>query len=69
LAAAEHEEHRLRRLDRAALLYANASAQAAGADERTEALNGQARTELKASHPARALETYQKLIAAARTLD
>ena len=69
LGAAEQEEHRLRRPDRAALLYANASAQAANAGERTDALNGQARAELKAGWPARALETYKKLIAAAWTLD
>ena len=69
LTAAEQEEYRLQRPDRAARVYASASAQAANAGERAHALNGQARAELKAGQPARALETYKKLIAAAWTLD
>ncbi|MBI4476004.1 MAG: hypothetical protein HY654_02460, partial [Acidobacteria bacterium] len=69
MTAAEQQEHRERRPESAAAVYARAAAQATTAGQRLEALNGQARTELKAGHPTRALETYKKLIAAANTLD
>ena len=68
LAAAEEAEYRRQDPVRAASLYAEA-ANAGDVSRRAAALNGQARTELKAGDTVRAAGTYKKLIVQTEALD
>ena len=68
-AAAEREEHQLNRPQRAAILYARVALDAATPDERLEALNGQARSELKAGRIAQARGLYEQIASLADGLD
>jgi signal transduction histidine kinase len=67
-AVAEKAEHREHSYVVAARLYAAASGLATTDSQRTAALNGQSRSELKSGQTARANQTYAKLIASADTL-
>jgi len=67
--AAEREEHQLNRPSRAALLYAQAARDATTPDERLEALNGQARSELKAGRIAPAQGLYEQIASLADGFD
>jgi signal transduction histidine kinase len=69
LTSAERAEYRGENPKLAAELYAAAAAASTRPDERADALNRQARAELKARETDRALDTYRKLIAEAFTLD
>jgi signal transduction histidine kinase len=67
-AAAERAEFREKPRDAVALYAKGASAAGAGI-QRAKALNGEARSELKAGDPLRAAEAYKKLIDETETLD
>jgi hypothetical protein len=67
-AAAERAEFREKLRD-AAALYAKGVSAAGTGIQRAKALNGEARSELKAGYPLRAAEAYKKLIDETETLD
>jgi hypothetical protein len=69
MAAAERAEFQANAPLEASRLYATAFSEAANSTERATALNGQARSELKAGDQARAEQSYSKLAEEADTLD
>ena len=68
LAQAERAEYQDQSPARATRLYSSAASMISAGLQRAKALNGQARTELKAGDPLRAAATYKKLIDGAETL-